>query len=247
MRLGQLARKLALRPSQIVDFLAARQIYLEEGSNAKLKDESVEDIVRHFAPEKLQDVVVYLNSEIEIETPKESEAIVVIEEPVREEIRSEVLIVQPTLIEEKPEVIKAPKVELSGLKVLGKIDLPEPKKKEVPESTSPEGQPIPERERAPRGERKNSQSQTNRETAQRPWKNPIAQQREKEARELEEKKRAALEREKERRRDNYFNKVKVGRPTKATRLYEEPIEEIPVKQKAQPKTLWGKFIKWLNN
>ena len=247
MRLGQLARKLALRPSQIVDFLAARQIYLEEGSNAKLKDESVEDIVRHFSPEKLQEVVVYLSSESEVEPSKEPEAIVVAEEPVREEIRSEVLIAQTDSIEEKPEVIKAPKVELSGLKVLGKIDLPESKKKEVPESTSPDGQPIPERERAPRGERKKPQSPTNRETAQRPWKNPIAQQRDKEARELEEKKRAALEREKERRRDNYFNKVKVGRPTKATRLYEEPVEEISVKQEAQPKTLWGKFIKWLNN
>jgi hypothetical protein len=76
MRLGQLARKLALRPSQIVDFLAARQIYLEEGSNAKLKDESVENIVRHFAPEKLQEIVVYLNSESEIEPiAKEPEVI----------------------------------------------------------------------------------------------------------------------------------------------------------------------------
>lgn len=246
MRLGQLARKLALRPSQIVDFLAARQIYLEEGSNAKLKDESVENIVRHFAPEKLQEIVVYLNSESEIEAiAKEPEVIIAKEEPVVEEIRAATPIAEPDLVEDKPEVIKAPKVELSGLKVLGKIELPEPKKKEVPEPASPDGQPISEKERAPRRERK-PQAQTNRETVQPPWKNPVAQQREKEARELEEKKRAALAHQKERRRDNYFNKVKVGQPTKAVRLYEEQVEEISVKQEAQPKTLWGKFIKWLN-
>ncbi|MDZ7648275.1 MAG: hypothetical protein U5K54_14435 [Cytophagales bacterium] len=246
MRLGQLARKLAIRPSQIVDFLAARQIYLEEGSNAKLKDESVENIVRHFAPEKLQEIVVYLNSESEIEPiAKEPEVIIAKEEPVVEEVRTATPIAQSDLVEDKPEVIKAPKVELSGLKVLGKIELPEPKKKELPEPVSPDGQPIPEKERAPRRERK-PQAQTTRETVQPRWKNTVAQQREKEARELEEKKRAVLAHQKERRRDNYFNKVKVGQPTKAVRLYEEQVEEISVKQEAQPKTLWGKFIKWLN-
>ena len=49
MRLGQLARKLAIRPSQIVDYLSTHQIYLEEGSNAKLNDEHVDRIVQHFA------------------------------------------------------------------------------------------------------------------------------------------------------------------------------------------------------
>lgn len=245
MRLGQLARKLAIRPSQIVDFLANRQIFLEEGSNAKLKDDSVKEIVHHFAPEKLQEIVVDLQSEIE-PVAKETEPIVVNIEPVLEETPTEDVIL-PFLQEEKPEVIKASKVELSGLKVLGKIDLPVPKKKE-PETSSPEDQPVPEREeRSPRRERKKLQTQINRETVQRPWKNPIAQQREKEVREQEEKKRAALAREKERKREHYFKKVKVGQPTKAARLYEETIEETPLQQETQPKTLWGKFIKWLNN
>jgi len=248
MRLGQLARKLALRPSQIVDYLSSQKIYLEEGSNARIADDRVVDIVNHFAPARLLEIVTNLKTEAEeVAIP----VIEVVEEVIKEEI-AEVTVVPifsntDTQVE-KPEVIKAPKVELSGLKVLGKIELPESKKKEIQQSTEDELTPTPEEKRKPRPV-KRELSKPARESATQPaWRNPIAQQREREAREAEARKEAAAEREKERRRENYLKKVKLGQPTKAMKLMDEPTEQLSERQLEEtPKSWWGRFKKWLNN
>lgn len=246
MRLGQLARKLALRPSQLVDFLSTKQIYLEEGSNARLEDAHVSTLVNYFAPERLNEIL-----KISIE-----EAAPLVESPtVVEVVEVKELIEQTPAPElavnaeaEKIEVIKALKVELTGLKVLGKIDLPEPKKKEATELNKPEGEQATEEKVRPRTSIKRSNTNSgDRQPSEKPWKNPIALQREREAHEADEKRREALEREKEKRRQHYLGKVKTGQPTKATRLYDEQTEEAPVIKTAPPKSLWGKFMNWLNN
>ncbi len=246
MRLGQLARKLAVRPSQIVVFLSTKQIYLEEGSNARLEDTHVSTIVNYFAPERLNEI---LKISIEAAAPiVESSAVVEVVE-VKELIeQTPVPELAINFEEEKIEVIKAPKVELTGLKVLGKIDLPEPKKKETIELDKPDGEQATEEKVRPRPSTKRSNTNSrDRQPSEKPWKNPIALQREREAREADEKRRESLEREKEKRRQHYLGKVKTGQPTKATRLYDEQAEEAPVIKSAPPKTLWGKFMKWLNN
>lgn len=107
MRLGQLARKLAIRPSQIVDYLSSQQIYLEEGSNAKLNDEHVDRIVQHFAPDRLKEIAADINTE-EVENRVTagliiSEPLPDIEDPKIEKVEG----VRDTQIE-RPEVIKAP-------------------------------------------------------------------------------------------------------------------------------------------
>ena len=56
MRLGQLARKLALRPAEIVEFLAINHIQVDEGSNTKLEDDHVTLIMTQFAPSLAEDV-----------------------------------------------------------------------------------------------------------------------------------------------------------------------------------------------
>jgi hypothetical protein len=243
MRLGQLARKLALRPSQLVDFLATKQINLEEGSNARLQDEHVTAIVTYFAPDRLQEIVNQSKEEVVVEVTPE----VITPEPIElKETIEEVVAEAKTQEPQEVELIKAPKVELTGLKVLGKIELPEPKKKEElvkGETSNPEEQKEKNNSRPPK---RNAPSRTDRQPNQRPWQNPIALQREREAREAEEKRKEALEREKERKRMHYLSKVKTE-PTKVTRVYDEPKE---VKSKvvvAPPKTLWGKFVNWLNN
>jgi hypothetical protein len=247
MRLGQLARKLALRPSQIVDYLSSQRIYLEEGSNARIEDDRVVDIVNHFAPARLQEVVTNLKTEAEESAVPVVE---VVEEVIKQEIKEEVpLTLSNTDTQaEKPEVIKAPKVELSGLKVLGKIELPESKKKIVQPQTEDEGTSALDEKRKPRPVKREPSKPAREAATHQAWRNPIAQQREREAREAEAKKAAAAEREKERRRENYLKKVKVGQPTKAMKLMDEPTEQLSERQLEEiPTGWWGRFKKWLNN
>lgn len=65
-----------------------------------------------------------------------------------------------------------------------------------------------------------------------------------EAREAERKKKEKAEREKERRTSHYYSKVR-SVPTKAVRKVEEQtvVEEIDTKE--PPKTIFGKFLRWL--
>jgi len=258
MRLGQLARKLALRPSQIVDYLAAQQIFPDEGSNARLSDEVTERVVLHFAPARLNEIMAAeeKNSEL-ITTP-----VPVQNEPVITKVKEEGALVETSPVieaaEEKPEpeVIKAPKVELSGLKVLGKIELPEPKKKTAPVAESPEETVVAEGEevKIPATEKKqrrpeprvNTQARKDNYT-QRPARNPIALQREQKAREEQEKRKEKLERDKEKRTQYYLQRVKTGQPTKAAKIVSEPTESFSLKEERPvPKTWFGKFLRWLN-
>jgi len=264
MRLGQLARKLALRPSQIVDYLAAQQIFPDEGSNARLSDEVTERVVLHFAPERLNEIMV-----VEDRMP---EPIVVPasiqEEAVIAKFEEEIIAVETApspaaeVIEERSnvEVIKAPKVELSGLKVLGKIELPEPKKKTAPVTESPEepvatiattegeAEKIPATENKPRRPEPRVNTQPRRDNyTKRPARNPIAVQREEHARKEEEKRKEKLERDKEKRTQYYLQRVKTGQPTKAAKMVSEPTESYSLKEeKPAPKTWVGKFLRWLN-
>ncbi len=253
MRLGQLARKLAVRPIEIVNFLAFKDILVEDGSNTRIEDDHVAMIVRRFAPERAEALL----------TPHHTDALADDEVPIPAENIS-FMPDEPTLElagadaekspdgvnpEEKFELIKAPKVELSGLKVLGKIDLPEIKKKESPPSDleSPdENTPAePGRKPWPQERKTYPQRRDRQNSPQR--KNPIALQREREEREAEERKRAQVERDKEKRALHYRKKVKETPPTKRVRMVEEPVEELSAAALAEsPKTWWGKFLRWLN-
>jgi hypothetical protein len=155
---------------------------------------------------------------------------------------------------ELPEVIKAPKVELKGLTVLGKIDLPTPKPKEnapaatvtepsaEPLTEKPVESPVGKQNRPQRGEKpRESQRQ------ERPRKNPVALNREREAKEAEERRKAEAIKLKEKKTLYYQNRVKPSVPTKAVRLIDEPLvhaDENTMK-KDPPKTWIGKFLRWL--
>ncbi|MCW5911354.1 MAG: hypothetical protein KIT62_09785 [Cyclobacteriaceae bacterium] len=244
MRLGQLARKLSVRPSQIVDLLAKDQQYFEDGSNAKLNDDTVKQIVVHFAPERLAEIMTVQAQEIE-ETQSQPEPVVLEEAVVEEtEVQPEQAIETDTEApaEENTETIRAPKVELAGLKVLGKIELPAPRKKE---ESKAEGETT-EAEQKPKREHKDNRRKPV-ERTEKSWRNPIAQQREAEAREKEERRKKALEEEKERKRLHYLNRVKTGQPAKAARIYDEPEEaQTETEPEQKPRTWFGKLLKWLN-
>ncbi len=253
MRLGQLARKLAVRPIEIVNFLAVKNIHVEDGSNTRIEDDHVAMIVRKFAPERAEALL----------TPHHTDALADDEVPIPAENTS-FMPDEPTIElagaedekspdgvnpEEKFELIKAPKVELSGLKVLGKIELPEAKKKESPpaELESPsENTPVDPGRKPWPPERKAYPARRERQNLP-PRKNPIALQREREEMESAERKRAQIEREKEKRALHYRKKVKEAPPTKRVRMVEEPVEELSDAAMVEsPKTWWGKFLRWLN-
>lgn len=245
MRLGQLARKLSLRPSQLVDFLALHTVQTEEGSNTRLADEHTHLIVQHFAPERLEEImkpaieelvppvaepVHIAETSVQVEPEKQTEATMIAEEGKVDEYQVE------------PEVIRVQKIELSGLKVLGKIDLPEPRKKE-PKS---EMEVLDDKQQKPERRPSTRSKHPRHPERERGQRNPIEVQRLREARELEEKRKQELSKEKEKRKHHYQNKVKQvkqptrSKPAKATmQASNKPVSSRPI-----PKTWLGKFVRW---
>lgn len=243
MRLGQLARKLALRPDQIVEFLGKHNIQIDEGSNTRLDDDFVALIVARFAPQGLELNSVEPIQDIDVEPIPQKPEVVATEIVQLDEFTVSPPAFTPAVQEENIEVIKAPKVELSGLKVLGKIELPEKKKKEdLP--TEPKSANTPSKEPWSSDHRRPVQARTSRAHT-RPAKNPIALQREQEEAEAARKREAARLAEKEKRSQHYFNKVKVVAPVKSGKreqIIEENEEPMP-----QPKTWLGRFFRWFTS
>lgn len=256
MRLGQLARKLALRPSEIIDFLASNSVTVEDSSNTKLQNEHVTLVMQRFAPAMLAEVEKELIAEeqydvveqpsIESVKPAETAEVLVQDNAVPADDVGVIPALSDATEADKNEVIKAPKIALSGLKVVGKIDLPTPKKKETPAESSGD---IPAENATPPKRRTEDRKEQKRErpyTSSQPRKNPVSLQREREAQEAEQRKREAAERKKEQRTRNYLNKVKSA-PTKSMKIIDEQFEEISTDVSTPPKTWLGKFFRWLRS
>lgn len=225
MRLGQLARQLSISPEKIVAFLSSREIAMDGHHNARIDDRYVDLVLQEFAPgnDSLRQQVIQTT---DIDENREAPATG-----------------EPTLFEspaEPPELIKAPKVELPGLRVLGKIELPEKKKPEPPQESAED--PAHENSRptfVSRNPRRREQP--------RDGKNPIALAREREERERQRKIDEERAKEKERKAAYYQKRLKPQPPTKAVRLIEEEVEEMAPLAPERPKTLWGRFMRWLND
>ena len=222
MRLGQLARQLSIKPDDIVKFLGSQNIAIDNSNNARIDDSHVELILQRFAPnnESLKQQVSELPElpEAEPESPLTMQDI------------------QPpeTSEESIPDLIKAPKIELPGLRVLGKIDLPEKKK---PEPQAEEEQ----KERLPVSPRR-----IQRNTPPRGQRNSIALAREQDEREKKQTQEEQREKDKQRKTEFYMKRLRPQPPTKAARIVNEDYAEMPPLEREKPKTLWGRFTRWLN-
>lgn len=301
MRLGQMSRKLGISQGEIVRFLSEQNLSVEEGSNVKLDESRVRLLYARYAPEevyphqqvadesptpvvstKSTDSALLSNEtgEGSISVAADENDSIVHPKPAEVDAQPVVFVSsepQTAPAENSPtgeaEVIRAPKVELAGLKVIGKIELPSPKKKEVPESDSsvtllesPESsvggeeggsakathmETTPRRDdaRGPRDGRRSDDARRSRrrnDREQRSPKNPIALQREKEMKEELERRKAKAAEEKERRTRNYNKRVKHSPPTKAVRLIEEPVEQLDTaSMDSEPRGWFGRLIKWL--
>ena len=242
-----------MKPSEITEFLATHHIQIESNSNAKVIDEHVELVLAHFAPEMNVDNANPSTQPGEKETHAvETDAEAFSEK--EEEIETPDDVGTPDDEIETHEVIKPIKVELPGLKVVGKIDLPEPKKKEENLPEDNEGQSVkgenndsPEQS-ATRSSRSDNRrtGRPKRENDRRPRKNPIALQREREEREALRKKLEKQEKEKELRTKRYLKKVsaKASPPKPIQKMKNDEEYETYSEEATKPKSLFGKILNW---
>jgi hypothetical protein len=245
MRLGQLARKLAVRPADIVEFLGQNQIEIHDGINTRLDVAHIGLIMGQFAPVPPDEPVGH--RELETRSDDHTDQSVP-DEPDSPGATNQEEGDEPATGEaDKLEVIKAPKVELTGLKVLGKIELPEPKKTHAAGTLEGEDAVDESETRTLTPENKNDRPKK-KKYPQRPKKNPIAARRERETRERQRKEEEQAAVEKERRTRYYHNRVKLSPPTKPVRLFEEPLEQMSAEELREPPKTWlGKMILWLTN
>ena len=227
MRLGQLARQLSISPDKIVTFLGARDIAVDSHNNARIDDAYVDLVLAEFAPgnETLRQQVIQTTDAVEATETQ----------PLTE---------FPTDPASVPELIKAPKSEWPGLRVIGKIDLPEKKKPEPkPEENTESG---PEKATEPPRRQQATWRNPRRNSPPKDRKNPVALAREREEHEKQRQIEEERSREKERKAAYYQKRLKPQAPTKPARWVREQMEDttpIPVEK---PKTIWGKFMRWLN-
>ena len=67
MRLGQLARKLALRPADIVEFLAENNIRIADGTNVRLEKDQITLVMKKFVPGWVEPSETETEAEVEEE------------------------------------------------------------------------------------------------------------------------------------------------------------------------------------
>src|SRR5690554_1318158 len=134
MRLAQIARKLKVKTSEVVAFVDQKfEEQIVHAPNTKIPDAYVNDIIEHFTSvEEVKSEIKTSPEPAIIEDPKDE---IVDKEEIHETIEetdaNEQLEVES--IDESEEthelniedgVIKAPKAEVKGVKVIGKIELP---------------------------------------------------------------------------------------------------------------------------
>jgi len=141
MRLGQLARKLDVSTSQIIEFLSDEDQTDIEGNNTKLSEDQIALVTSVFDTQLTEEIIAKKEDSAsdekadhknipELDDSSNTENISVPDAIIEEIVENESDVVEVE-VEPELELIKAPKVELAGLKIVGKIDLPEPKIEEA--------------------------------------------------------------------------------------------------------------------
>ena len=153
MRLGQAARSFNTKTHKIASLLRENFRELNSHPNVKLTDEEMEFLNSVFtAQEDTKEVEIAPDSAVEV-IPTESQDDI---PTFIEKLRPKIITLEKEFIEktEGLDSYKAEKVSLEGLKVLGKIDLPEPKPKE--EKVQEQRENRTERKRSDRNRKKRS-------------------------------------------------------------------------------------------
>ncbi|WP_421895354.1 hypothetical protein [Marinoscillum sp.] len=277
MRLGQLSRQLNLDTTDIVNFLAENNIEVKDHPNVKLDENAEQMVLEKFAESKPKEPVERIEASEQLSVdnePVEISSDALLEEPgdlMEKELIDELTVDIPEVepeesanieeaadseeetpeSEEEIEVIKAPKIELPGLKVVGKIDLPEPKapKPEAdqePKEEEEKEESIPKVRLVHHSKRNSRPRLTPEQLEEKRLRNRKAK--EKRIREAEERARAReIQRLKDIKAEHYKKKLaKPGAKATANKKKASAKPKQSTKQKPQPKSLLGKFWRWLN-
>lgn len=124
MRLSQLARQVSKTSKELIVFLHSRGIKSYTSSNAKIDPDHVRLIQNHFGPESIsspEDTISAGKKDREFDPSLHDE------QPLKPEISQKKTSKQAINLPEpeETEIIRAPKIKLQGVKVVGKIELPE--------------------------------------------------------------------------------------------------------------------------
>lgn len=143
----------------------------------------------------------------------------------------------------KIKLIKAPKKELSGLKVVGKIDLPEPKNKDIEKSEEEETQSRLSREDRDDRRRISQEEREKRRLNGKKKKEEYELRQERRRKDKEKKERKAKKEAHYKQQLQRANSNKSANKTKPKKrkTSEELENQLPI-----PTTIWGRFLRWLN-
>ena len=223
MRLGQLARELKIKPSEIVKFLKVEaKVEIENGPNARLEDEHVSLVTDKFAPLVIEDVkeVTEVNKEKPVEEKVKAPTPI---KPVAKESRvsdEDEVFPDPKTIAVDPnaELIKARKPNFQEFKVVDKIELPETNAKTVIEV---DGVMLSPEEVEQREAKEKEESDAAIE-AERERKAEIKAEKDKESALAEEKRLEKLAIDKERKRKSEEEAEKKRKEKEAKKIKEDP-------------------------
>jgi hypothetical protein len=290
MRLGQLSRKINTKTSDIVDYLkSAHQLDLSNHPNSKVPDEYMLFIEKHFQTNDLTtSALVEINQGNTSTSAQENEESVVdatsnIEESNRNVSPIELLKDEATAHGELFDtsenevdlnivdgVIKAPKLEVPGIKIVGKIDLPEPKIEVTDEAIEADVETpdssvsiqdttnmeinetiIPS---TPSNEKTKSRSRNRKpKSSQKPAVPKLTPEEERRIKLKEAQKQQQEQRKntKALRRERYLQETKAKQKQATAKKLKKQRLEKEARQnnqsKVKPTSLWGKFIYWLND
>ncbi len=288
MRIAQLSRKLNISQTEITGFFKRRKISGYVGGNSKLSEEHLRLIVEYFRPELTGEFFKDDTEPDETKLPSNTEHDVQIQQDISnqqekgEEINSSDSIVKEkskisSVVEptetfradqdtetKEVEIIRAPKIKLDGLKVVGKIELPEkPKKnKENPseENIHQDAEDPPKKKVT---ETKTKEKQRQRKDRS-PQKYKKGRYRKPKREETYEEKLKRLEREKirrqkarekqlrEKKRQHYLKVLQAkqasaeAKPKKPKKRKDTAVEEIVAPRKKIYKNPLRRFWAWLN-
>lgn len=274
MRLGQLARKYGVSQQEIISQLKEMDpSYHKLGHNTKLNEQALVWLAQRL--EKDDDLISSEQAEYttSVQSPAEEQPVTPVsddeilspitpaealpetaqvpEAPIKEEVVIETdKLLELLESEETPEeiskitLIKAPKRELDGLKVVGKIDLPTPKAKSSGKNM--------ETKESKEASATRSGKQSDQLTDEEKEKRRLRAKRKKEAYEArQEKRRKAKEKQRRKEMNRARYQQKLQRSKSVAPKTKSQVQEMPDQTEAPtstppPKTLLGKFWRWLN-
>jgi len=278
MRLGQLSRKLDLKPTEIRELIRKEfNVEIDMDLNTRIEDNYADALSKKYQSAKAEDITTITRSRQEkpVEPVVEEVAtpVDITPEPIVEEVTETVTVAVPeeSVIENKDafiplpvdpdaELIKAPKIKLEGLKVVGKIDLPQPKEiipaqdaEEAPENTAEGTHETPKSFKERR--LKNPPVLNNDDEEYSIFKDKKGiyhfsqTQRENRKNSLERVKREHQEQLRKKKKITHYQQIVQGEkkaesPAKKTQKQQQK-ETRKQPEKPLPKGLWGKFVNWL--